>query len=54
MKKYIFAISFVLYIFCVEAALVPGGWNPSVRERLDALIERNRNNPDAYVVFDFD
>lgn len=37
-----------------EAALQPGGWVPSVRERLDALIERNRGNPDAYAVFDFD
>ena len=34
--------------------LYPGGWNPVVRERLNALIERNRGNPDAYVVFDFD
>ena len=37
-----------------SAALQPGGWEPSVRERLDALIERNRGNPDAYAVFDFD
>ena len=37
-----------------NAALAPGGWEPSVRERLDALIERNRGNPDAYAVFDFD
>ena len=54
MKKYIFAVSFALYVFCAEALLAPGGWNPSVRERLDALVERNRGNPDAYVVFDFD
>lgn len=40
--------------FCGEAALQPGGWVPSVRERLDALIERNRGNPNAYAVFDFD
>ena len=37
-----------------EGPLSPGGWNPSVRERLNALIERNRGNPDAYAVFDFD
>ena len=37
-----------------NAALAPGGWEPSVRERLDALIERSRGNPDAYAVFDFD
>ena len=30
------------------------GWNPSVKRRLDELIERNRGNPDAYAVFDFD
>ena len=40
--------------FCAGAALQPGGWVPSTRERLDALIERNRGNPDAYAVFDFD
>ena len=34
--------------------LKPGGWEPSVRARLEALIERNRGNPDAYAVFDFD
>ena len=37
-----------------KAILKPGGWEPSVRARLDALIERNRGNPDAYAVFDFD
>ena len=37
-----------------EGPLSPGGWNPVVRERLNALIERNRGNPDAYAVFDFD
>ena len=37
-----------------ELKLQPGGWVPSVRERLDSLIERNRGNPDAYAVFDFD
>ena len=36
-----------------EGPLSPGGWNPAVRERLNALIERNRGNPDAYAVFDF-
>ena len=30
------------------------GWNPSVKARLDALVERNRGNPGAYAVFDFD
>ena len=40
--------------FAANAALAPGGWEPSVRERLDALIERNRGNKDAYAVFDFD
>ena len=54
MKKIIFAVSFAVSVIYAEAALVSGGWNPSVRERLDTLIERNRNNPDAYVVFDFD
>ena len=44
----------VLCWFAAGAALVPGGWEPSVRERLDALIERNRGNSDAYAVFDFD
>ena len=34
--------------------LKPGGWEPSVRARLEALIERNRGNPAAYAVFDFD
>ena len=34
--------------------LKPGGWEPSVKRRLDALIARNRGNPDAYAVFDFD
>ena len=34
--------------------LSPGGWNPATRARLNALIERNRGNPDAYAVFDFD
>ena len=43
-----------LWAFVAGAALDPGGWEPSVRERLDALIERNRGNPDAYAVFDFD
>ena len=37
-----------------EGPLSPGGWNPVVRERLNELIERNRGNPDAYAVFDFD
>ena len=37
-----------------EGPLPPGGWVPSVRARLNALIERNRGNPDAYAVFDFD
>ena len=37
-----------------EGPLSPGGWNPVVRERLNALIERNRGKPDAYAVFDFD
>ena len=37
-----------------EGPLSPGGWNPVVRERLNALIEKNRGNPDAYAVFDFD
>ena len=45
-------------VFCTaisaNAELAPGGWNPVVRERLNALIERNRGNPDAYAVFDFD
>ena len=47
----------VACVFCsvaANAALQPGGWEPSVRTRLDALIERNRGNPDAYAVFDFD
>ena len=39
---------------CDAVALKPGAWEPSVRERLNALIERNRGNPDAYAVFDFD
>ena len=43
-----------LWTFTTGAALVPGGWEPSVRERLDALVEKNRGNPDAYAVFDFD
>ena len=47
-----------LIAFCTarsaHAELAPGGWVPSVRERLNALIERNRGNPDAYAVFDFD
>lgn len=43
-----------LWAFAAGAALAPGGWEPSVRERLDALIEKNRGNPDAYAVFDFD
>ena len=38
----------------VAEALPPGGWVPAVRERINALIERNRGNPDAYAVFDFD
>lgn len=42
------------WIGTASAALEPGGWEPSVRERLDALIERNRGNKDAYAVFDFD
>jgi len=33
---------------------VQDGWEPSVRARIDALVERNRGNPDAYAVFDFD
>lgn len=37
-----------------EGPLSPGGWNPATRARLNALIERNRGNPDAYAVFDFD
>ena len=36
------------------AALRPGGWNPETRARLDAVVERNSGNPDAYAVFDFD
>lgn len=43
-----------LWAAVASAALQPGGWEPSVRERLDALIDRNRGNPDAYAVFDFD
>ena len=42
------------WVGAASAALEPGGWEPSVRERLDALIERNRGNKDAYAVFDFD
>ena len=30
------------------------GWRPEVRLALDRLIDRNRGNPDAYAVFDFD
>ena len=41
-------------VACDAIALKPGAWEPSVRERLNALIERNRGNPDAYAVFDFD
>ena len=37
-----------------KSILKPGGWEPSVRARLEALIDRNRGNPDAYAVFDFD
>ena len=54
MKKRVIAFALVLSTICAEAALMSGGWDPSVRERLDALIERNRGNPDAYAVFDFD
>ena len=54
MKKTLFALSLFVFILGAQAALAPGGWNPVVRERLDALIERNRGNPDAYAVFDFD
>lgn len=42
------------WVGAASAALEPGGWEPSVRERLNALIERNRGNKDAYAVFDFD
>ena len=37
-----------------EGPLSPGGWEPSARERLNELIERNRGDSDAYAVFDFD
>ena len=49
-----FVLSLLVFALGTQAALAPGGWNPVVRERLDALIERNRGNPDAYAVFDFD
>ena len=39
---------------CSRAVPARTGWNPSVKARLDALVERNRGNPDAYAVFDFD
>ena len=54
MKKTLFVLSLLAFILGAQAALTPGGWNPVVRERLDALVERNRGNPDAYAVFDFD
>ena len=50
----VFSAAFAALVMGAPAALRPGGWVPSVRERLDALIERNRGNPDAYAVFDFD
>ena len=53
-KAAVAALAFSALALCANAALQPGGWEPSVRERLDALIERNRGNPDAYAVFDFD
>ncbi len=55
MRKQITAFLAVCLIVCsAEAALAPGGWNPDTKARLDALVERNRGNGDAYAVFDFD
>ena len=54
MKIKIVAIALASAALGAGAALDPGGWNPETRARLDALIERNRGNPDAYAVFDFD
>jgi len=34
--------------------LTAGNWNPSVKRRLNEVIERNRGNKSAYAVFDFD
>lgn len=36
------------------ATLPSGGWEPSVKARLDEVIAHNRGNSDAYAVFDFD
>lgn len=41
-------------LLAAVAALPPGGWEPSVKARLDEVIARNGGNPDAYAVFDFD
>ena len=54
MKRKIVAIAIAFAALGAGAALDPGGWNPETRACLDALIERNRGNPDAYAVFDFD
>ena len=54
MKRKIVAIAIAFAALGAGAALDPGGWNQETRARLDALIERNRGNPDAYAVFDFD
>ena len=54
MKKMNIVFAGVFAAGAALAALKPGGWEPSARERLDALVERNRGNPDAYAVFDFD
>lgn len=53
-KAAIGSVACALWALAAGAALRPGGWEPSVRERLDALIEKNRGQPDAYAVFDFD
>ena len=54
MKRTIIAVGFAFAAFGTGAALKPGGWNPETRARLDAVIDRNRGNSDAYAVFDFD
>ena len=53
MKK--IALVAIFAVAMESAALLPqGNWEPSVRDRLNEVIERNKGNPDAYAVFDFD
>lgn len=54
MKKNIILIGAILFISCKIFAQLPvGRWTPENREKLQALVEKNKNEKN-YVVFDWD